>query len=262
MTKKKILILLLIVTIVSVSAVVLAGKWRSKDVYKSVKISGNYTISDDDILKIIGLSKNIQMNSGEINESEIINRLTLHPEIKSVSVRKIPPSELSIEVIEKTPLAIINFGGKLKLIDEELEMYHFDNKGKIFDLPLISGLDIKDSLMLKYGKKDDDSRLKTAIFILTSIIKESNYLGNNISEINLSDKEKLILFAGENGFPVYLPVYSSKILKNKQEQKDLEFRIKTLKQFFENIYTSEKSKNITGLDLRYSNQLILSYEEN
>ncbi|MBN1633534.1 MAG: FtsQ-type POTRA domain-containing protein [Ignavibacteria bacterium] len=262
MSLKKILILTVIVAVISVSAVVLAGKWRSQDIYRVVTISGNYTVSDDEILKMSGLSKNIELSPEQINENDIINRLKIHNEIKKVIITKIPPEELSVQIIEKNPIAIINFDNNLKLIDEELEMYPFDEKGKIFDLPLINGINESGSNVNSYSGKKKYSGLKSAVYILISINKESKYLNSCISEINLSDKDRLILYASEKGFPVYLPKYSDNILENKKERSDLSNRIKVLKQFFENIFPSERTRDISEIDLTYSNQLIITYEEN
>lgn len=247
--------------VVSVSAVVLAGKWRSQDIYRYVSISGNYTISDDEILKLSGLSKNIELSPEQINENDIINRLKVHGDIKKVIVTKVPPEELSVQIIEKNPIAIINYGNSLKLIDEELELYPFDGKGKMFDLPLINGISESGSNKNNFSNKKGGSDLKSAVYILISINRISKYLNSCISEINVSDKDKLILYASEKGFPIYLPRYSDKLYENKIEQSDLELRIKTLKQFFENIFPSERTKNISEMDLTYSNQLIITYEE-
>lgn len=259
--RKKIIILTVIVAVVSVSAVVLAGKWRSQDIYRYVSISGNHTISDDEILKLSGLSKNIELLPEQINENDIINRLKVHGDIKKVIVTKVPPEELSVQIIEKNPIAIINYGNSLKLIDEELELYPFDDKGKMFDLPLINGISESGSNKNNFSNKKGGSDLKSAVYILISINRISKYLNSCISEINVSDKDKLILYASEKGFPIYLPRYSDKLYENKTEQSDLEFRIKTLKQFFENIFPSEQTKNISEMNLTYSNQLIITYEE-
>lgn len=262
MSRKKIIILSVIVAIVSVSAVVLAGKWRSQDVYRFVTISGNHTISDDEILKISGLTKNIELLPEQINENDIINKLKVHNDIKKVIITKVPPEELSVQIIEKNPIAIINYENSLKLIDEELELYPFDDKGKMFDLPLINGISESGNKGNNYSNKKGGSGLKSAVYILININKESKYLNSCISEINLSDKDRLIFYASEKGFPIYLPKYSDKLFENKEEQSDLSFRIKILKQFFENIFPSERTKKISELDLTYSNQLIITYEEN
>lgn len=262
MTKKKIIILLVVVAIVSASAVVLAGKWRSKDIYRIVTVSGNYTISGDEIMKMAGLTENIELSPEQINENEIINRLKVHNDIKKVIITKIPPEELSIQIIEKNPIAIINFDNNLKLIDEELELYPFDNKGKMFDLPVINGINKPGTVKNKYADDKNDSGLKSAVYILLNINKESKFLNSCISEIYIGGSDRLVLYSSDKGFPVYLPKYSSNIQENVAEQRDLTLRIKVLKQFFESIYPAERTRNISKVDFTYSNQLIITYEEN
>lgn len=261
LTKRKIIILFVIVAVVSASAVVLAGKWRSKDIYRKVSISGNYTISDDEIFKLAGLTSEIVLTPEQINENEIIGRLSVHSDIKKVFVTKIPPDELSIQIVEKSPIAIINDGKSLKLIDEELEVYSFDNKGKMFDLPLINGSNKTSDKLKKYPAEKDNAELKSAVFILININRESKYLNSCISEINITGDGRYVLYSSDKGFPIYLPDYGNRIFEDTVKQKDLTLRIKAMRLFFENIYPSERSENISGVDLSYSNQLIIKYEE-
>jgi len=261
LTKNKIIILFIIVTVVSAGAVLLAGKWRSKDVYRKVTVAGNYTISDDEIYKIAGLTSEIGLTQEQINENEIISRLAVHSDIKKVFVTKIPPDELSIQIVEKSPIAIINDGKSLKLIDEELEVYPFNNKGKMFDLPFINGVNKTSSKGKKYPAGKDNSELKSAVFILININKESKYLNSCISEINITDDGRYVLYSSDKGFPIFLPDYGKNIYEDSEKQKDLSVRIKAMRMFFENIYPAEQSENISGVDLSYSNQLIIKFEE-
>lgn len=261
LTTKKIIILIVIVAIVSASAIVLAGKWRGKDVYRKITLSGNFTISDNEILKLAGLTENIELSDEEINENEIINKLKVHNDIKKVLVTKIPPDEIAIQIVEKNPIAIINDDNSLKLIDEELELYPFDNKGKVFDLPVINGLEKTDSISKKYSNKKDEFGLKSAVYVLININRESKFLNSCISEINIAGNGKYILYSSDKGFPIYIPKLTNKIFESREEQNDLTYRIKCLKYFFENIYPGERAKNISSVDLTFSNQLIIKYEE-
>jgi hypothetical protein len=262
LTKRKIIILLILATVVSAGAVVLAGKWRSKDIYRKVTIAGNYTISDDEVYRMTGLKPEIELTPEQINENELIERLKVHNEIKKVFVAKIPPDELSIQIVEKNPIAIINDGTGLKLIDEELELYPFDNKGKMFDLPIINGINKISGKGKNYSGGKENAELKSAVYILININRESKFLNSCISEINITDDGRYILYSSEKGFPINLPEYGNRIYEDADKQKDLKLRIKAMRNFFENIFPSERSKNISSVDLSFSNQLIIKYEEN
>jgi len=155
--KKKNIFIFIVLTLISVSAVVVfANKWRNNVNYEKITITGNYNIPDSDIFEVARLKKdsviNIEevnitvINIEEVNINIIQDRLSKHPEIKKVYVSKEPPAELRIEIIEKRPIATINTGTDLKLIDDELEIFPYKNLDKLYDLPIISGIKIDDNL--------------------------------------------------------------------------------------------------------------------
>ncbi len=258
MKKIKYILLFIVLVVIVIIAFLFSKKWRSGEVYNKVVITGNYTIPDKEILKYAGLEGVQNIESKTLNENEIVEKLKIHPDIKKVFVVKNPPDEIRIEVIEKNPIAIVNLGTELNFIDEEIELLPFKNAGKVYDLPLINGI--------KFGKEKTDelnakNQLKIALAILMAIYKESKLLSDMISEINMSDKENIILYTHDFAIPIILPKYNEELFESSSVRNDLLKRIKAMKYFFEEIYTLESKEDIEKINLTYSNQLIITFKE-
>jgi cell division septal protein FtsQ len=232
MNNFKISLLLIFVIAVIVSAVVLANNWRNNVNFNKITIQGNYTLSKEEISK--------------------------HPEIKNVFVSKEPPAELRIEITEKRPVAIVNLGNELKLVDKDLEIFSFKNFEKIFDLPVINGLSVAGSQKSGIGEKEDDLRL--ALFIILNALKEGKYLYSQISEINMTDSNKVIIYSNENSIPFYLPKYKDKNITNVDYQKEIVNKLVILESFLEQIYSKNIQKKPLYVDLRFSNHVVVKYQ--
>ena len=164
MSKLKFSVLIIFVIAIIVSALVFANSWRSNVYFDKITISGNITLSKEDILNVAHLKEDSVINIEELNIDIIQDRISKHPEIKKVFVSKEPPAELRIDITERRPVAIINFGNELKLVDKELEIFSFKNFEKIFDLPVINGLDIANDT--KTGVRAWENEIRLALFMI------------------------------------------------------------------------------------------------
>ncbi len=250
MSKLKYILIFILLVIVSLTVVVFANKWRSSENYTEVKITGNINIPDEDIRKIAHLSgdSSVDLNMADIDLIQA--RILKHPEIKKVFVSKEPPSEIKIEVIEKSHIAIVNFENEMMLIDEELELFPFKYSDKLYDMPVISGI--------KKSDKNFIDDLKISIYLLTNIMKSGRYFQNFISEISFSDSSKIIFYTTDKAIPIYLPRPENLKISDINYQMLLKTKIEVFKQFIQNIYPREK--NIESIDLRYSNQVVMKYK--
>jgi len=185
MSKGRILLLIVVLSIITVLIIVLANNWRNKTLISKITIKGNITISENDILIAAGLKADSTINLDELNEVFIRDRVAKHPEIKKVVVSKEPPSELIIEVVEKKPIAIVIKNNEIYLIDEEQEIFPIKNYDKAFDLPIINGLGTDD----RKSKAD----INTAMNFLKAAYEKGKYIQNLISEVNMKDSSKIIV---------------------------------------------------------------------
>lgn len=250
MSKLKYILILILLVIVSVTVVVFANKWRSPENYTVVKITGNINIPDEDIRKIAHLEGDSAVDLNKADIDLIQSRILKHPEIKKVFISKEPPSDIKIEIIEKSHIALVNFENEMMLIDEELELFPFKYSDKLYDMPVISGL--------KKTNKNFKDDLKTSVFLLTNIMKSGRYFQNFISEISFADSSRITFYTTDKAIPIYFPKQENIKITDINYQIMLKNKIEVFKQFMQNIY--HKEKNIESVDLRYSNQVVMKYK--
>jgi cell division protein FtsQ len=231
-----------------------ANNWRTNVNYDKITIRGNFTLSREEILQAANIKDSV-INIEELNLVFIQDRISKHPEIKKVSVSKNPPGELVIDVVEKRPLAIVNVGSQLNLVDEECELFPFKNYEKLFDLPVITG--IKQVSTQQIDDKAYMNDLKLAVFITMNAYKKSKFLYNQISEINISDTGKIVVFTNEKSVPVYFPRSEKKDISDLNYQNEILSKLVVLKNFFEKSFAALKEKKLDYVDLRFNNQVIV-----
>lgn len=258
MSIKKIGILALLVVALIASTVFLANKWRNDEVFTKITVEGNYTIDRNEILAAARIKDDSTINVDELNIDLIQDRIAEHPEIKKVFVSKEPPAELKIQIIEKNPIAVLNTGSEVKLIDNELEIFPFNNYEKMFDMPVISGLKVKPTKI--DPDKLDEEDLRIAAFIITNARREGKSVLYEISEVNMSDSEKVIVYSNEMGVPFYFPRLKGKSIVDKEYQDILKEKLDVYQEFCEKILGSQK--DIMYVDLRFSNQVVVNYKRN
>jgi cell division protein FtsQ len=247
LSKTKVILALLILVFVIAAVVYFANRWRTNVTFDKITVK-------EEILQAANI-KSDSVNIEELNLVFIQDRISKHPEIKKVFVSKNPPDELVIEVYEKRPLAIVNVGNQLNLVDEECELFPFKNYEKLYDLPVITG--IKQVSTQQIEDKSYMKDLRTAVFLTMNAYKKSKFLYNQISEINVADTNKIIIFTNDKSIPVYFPRSEDKNISDLNYQKELVNKLVVLKNFFEKSFESLKEKKLDYVDLRYNNQIIV-----
>lgn len=256
----KLFITVVLIVFVVFSAVVFANIWRTDTNYNKITIRGNFTIPEEDILKYIRVDSDTVLNLEELDITIIQDRISKHPEVKKVNVAKQPPNELLIEVIEKKPIALINFGKELKLVDGDFEIFPFVNTEMLYDLPVISGLDLKDlPENIRYLKKSDD--LKTALFLINLAYHRSKTLYSYISEISMKNQEKIIVYSTDMSIPFYFP-RKNKDATDREYSEELNMKLNYFGGFIEQIVPEKSDEKFEYVDLRFSNQIISKTKQN
>ena len=55
MSRKKYILILAVVLVVIAAIIFFTAKWRHQDIYGKISVTGNYTISDSEIIEYSGL---------------------------------------------------------------------------------------------------------------------------------------------------------------------------------------------------------------
>lgn len=253
MTVKK--IILTMIVIAAAASAVLSFKWRSGGEITKITVTGNYTIAREEILNAARLKDTIT-NWDDINIENIQDRIANHSEIKKVFVSKELPSELKIEVIEKRPIAILNGENEILLIDDELETFPFKNSAKMYDLPVISGVRIEQNPkgIRNYNKED----LRLALFLILNVYSTSKLIYNNISEVNLSDTGKVIVYLSEDSSPFYFPRRYHESISEPEYTESINSSITLFESYLLQYLDVHLKKHANYTDVRYRNQIIVN----
>ena len=124
-------VVLLVASIYMVSTAV-----KSAFHVRSVVITGNEHLSDEELKNMAGLSSNENLFS--VSGRRISSKMTESPWIRSVAVRKDFPDRLLIHIREAEPFALLDMKGKLFIVDDRGAMLEELRDIAVPFLPIIS----------------------------------------------------------------------------------------------------------------------------
>ncbi len=266
MRRYKAIILFTLVLILTFSGIVLSGYWKDRTNVKKVEVSGNMTLSKEEIFDFAKLDDSLVL-SNSLSLEVIETRIAKHPNIKSVNATR-ETGTIRIAVSEKTPFALITNGKNVFLVDDALNLYNLKKENNNIDLPVVSGL--SQELDLSYVSRDDLRNLKIAQYIISKAIKIDRILYNFISEINFSDSSGITLYTSEDVTPVYLLDYGSLHYKIKGTQavkvidindsgfrRTIDEKLLYLVSFLKQVIVYKSRFSFAYVDLRYKDIVVV-----
>ena len=204
---------------------------------KNIKVSGNRSLSEDEIKKISGIEGK---NFIAVNLEKAASMLVGNPWIRGVDMRRRFPNKISIAVNERSPFALIKLDN-LNLIDEEGVILSRTIGTEKKELPVISGFN--ENISMKEGDKISSLNLKTGIETLKEIQGKGLIPVSDISTIDVKDPSNPVLTVKNYPGQIYLGVGN------------LDEKIKKLKAFSSN--KKEAFPLVSYIDLRFKNRVIV-----
>ncbi len=199
---------------------------------KEVTIVGNQFIRDaeiEDLTKLTGVKNILYLDTEAIEDL-----LTSHPLIKEAHVKRQLPSSLTIEIVERQPLALLNTT-RLTPIDAAGSLIKDYRAEMLHDYPIISNIRLK----------DQSFELKTILDFLQYVKSREFALYSEISEISYSD-EVGIFFSLIKGASVFW---------GQLEKHD---KIENLRLVLRKALTQDSTlSNIEYFDVRFKNQVVV-----
>lgn len=266
MNKVKFILLFTIVLLFAGSSIVLSGFWKDKKNVKKVELFGNTTLSKDEIFEFAKLSDSL-IRSNSLSLEIIESRISKHPNIKSVNAIR-DNGNISIEISEKDPFAVVTNGKDLFLVDDKLSLYNVKKENDNLDIPVISGM--SPVLDIYNYDKNDLKHLKIAQYIIQKAIRIDKILYNYISEINFSDSSGIKMYSSEDAVPVYFVDYSfitsknGKLLTNRELdinntdfRKAIDQKLVCLYNFIKQVIVYKSRYSFRYIDLRYKDLVLV-----
>lgn len=104
---------------------------------RTLEVQGNRLVPQEQITA--ALAPLLGQSLTQISDEEVHALLADFPPVEDVSVAAAPPSTLSVTVVERTPVAILESDGKFLLIDSEGRQLSTVASRDAVELPLIDG---------------------------------------------------------------------------------------------------------------------------
>jgi cell division septal protein FtsQ len=266
MKKFKIIFLFTFVLLFAGSSIVLSGIWKDKKNVKKIVVSGNTTLSKDEIFDYAKLNDSL-IKSNSVSLEIIESRIAKHPNIKKVNAVR-ENGEIRIEISEKAPFAMATNGETVYLIDDKLSLYNIKKENNDLDIPVVSGL--SPALDVNNYEKNDLTKLRIAQYIIQKALKIDKILYSYISEINFNDSTGITVYSSEDAVPVYLVNYS--FIRNKKGaeltsreldinnpdfRSAIDIKLQYLYNFIKQVVLYKSRYSFSFIDLRYNDIVIV-----
>ena len=214
------------------------------DPAKDVQIDGNHFVPGEEIVNALGIPpvespRDNEANIFQISLDDKRHRVESIPWIRSAVLSRVYPHRLVVHVVERTPVAFANMGGRIQLVDSEGTLLEKPEKA-FFDFPIVAGLDSVN------GARERKSRLALYHAFSEQLAGELPGSGWLISEVDLADADDL-----------------RALLVQGQETILVHFGSEAFAERFHILLTSmpelrKTNAKIDSVDLRYRNQIVVN----
>lgn len=193
-------------------------------------VQGNKLLSDKQVLSLVETETSANLFNFDLRA--MAAKITAHPYVKQASVSRRLPDDLVIQVVEETPLALMN-NGQMQLIGEAGQSLPYASKFQYTDYPVVN-------------YKADENKGLTAILSYLRDCKQHQFLlYSQISEISYSDEIGVYFYLTKTGIPV--------IVGHAQDRNQGKHLLQVLTILKNNKMLAE----VKALDLRYRNQVVI-----
>lgn len=248
MTKKQIILntilLMSLIGLVGYLSVILSNKSDYK--IEVISLDGNVHLSKEQYLTFANLlDKNYYK---KLSLQIIKDRIEKHPYVERADVKYEGNNKVSIKLFEKKFDSILLHNQKQFILTDKLEVLPFISKTKNVDYPIITNIEIHDTIKALTSLKNNYDVL-TASKILSGIKLLDTELYSELSTIDMNNGRDVILYFSTVDYPV--------IVGRGSEIKKIIY--------FGNLWSYLKGKEINNymnyIDLRYSGHIYLGIKD-
>ena len=167
---------------------------------KNITVNGNSKISYDEITSLSGIK--LDENIFKIRKGQVRDNIKENPYIEEVNIERKLPSEIVINITERTATFMIeNVNGFVYINNQG---YMLEISTEKLQIPVLSGIETKSEDLKAGGRlcKEDLQKLETVLKIMETA---NNYeIGTLINGINIVDKNNFTLYLNEEKKTVYI----------------------------------------------------------
>lgn len=165
---------------------------------EAIEVSKLRHLTRDEVVVLSGVRPGDPMLGLKLRH--IGEQLAKNPWIETVQVRRYFPHTLSIEVVEREPVAVVNMG-YLYYMDAKGEVFKPLTQGDSLNFPVITGVTEEELARDPKGAKET---LASAVALMDLLKKGRSFTLADVSEIHIDKGFGLTLFTAAGGVPVRL----------------------------------------------------------
>jgi cell division protein FtsQ len=216
------------------------GSWRFRlDSSDQIAIQGLENVSRRQVMEVVG--SDIGRNVFFIPLEERKHQLEQIPWVESANVSRLLPNRLQISIQERTPVAFVQVGAKIALIDAHGVVMEMPAKGsKGYSFPVLVGMGESEPLSTR------SARMKIYSQLVRELDADGAHNSKDLSEVDLSDPEdvkvtvsdpqgEVLVHLGSNSFAERFKIYKGHVQEWRQQFQRLD-----------------------SVDLRYDRQVIVN----
>jgi cell division protein FtsQ len=233
--------------VLAVSAIVAGGlvrygrnSWRFRvESSDHIQIAGNHNVARGDVLQVFG--GDIARNVFSVPLEERKKQLERIPWIESATVMRLLPNRLKVEIRERTPVAFVQIGARIALIDAG---------GVVMEIP--AGAQTRYSFPVLVGMKDAEplstraARMRLFALLLRELDAGGANYARDVAEVDLSDPEDVRITVTDTRGEVLIHLGASNFL---DRYKIFVAHVQEWRQQF---------PRLDSVDLRYDRQVIVN----
>jgi len=207
-----------------------------------VMVEGNHYVAREEILTALGVPDRNARRGASIFRSSLIGRekqVESIPWVLSATVVRSYPHYLAVYVAERVPIAFVDVGGQIKMVDQHGILLDIPDKSH-FDFPIVKGLDFQGNA------REREPRLNLYQEFMQETSRKMSGSGWVVSEVDLSDASNLKALLVERGQTLLVYFGDAGFLGR-----------------FENLLTvlpqlRKTNARIDSVDLRFRNQVVVN----
>lgn len=208
---------------------------------KTIHITGNHYTSVSDYTKHIHKLTGTPIFN--INDTELSKTLENEHFIQAARISKRFPNTLQIELVERTPVAMINTN-PITFIDGNSVVLPENDKIMTENLPILSGFNETKNLF-PLGKPTLSSTVHKVIDIITYLQGSYPFIYQNISEFRLNQHDEFEIILLEKPTIIFLG------------KENIYKKILILDQFRQALTSKRYLTDYSTIDLRYDTQVVV-----